>query len=120
MAFFLLHIFRSRLRTFSEAPALFTMYKSEGPISKTSEPPDRRPGVAEITGGKGRRRPKKVSTCRHGDALLNRFIDSAPRVGTRTGLGGVDDVELRPGFDKRVLEFVLMATFFFKRFSVFL
>ena len=41
MAFFSMHIFRSRLRTFSEAPALFTMYKSEGPISKTNKPPDR-------------------------------------------------------------------------------
>ena len=39
MAFFLLHIFPSRLRTFSEASALFRMYKSEGPISKTREAP---------------------------------------------------------------------------------
>ena len=47
------------------------MYKSEGPISKTSEPPDRRPGVAEIAGGKGRRRPKKVfSAVRKGRVLL--------------------------------------------------
>ena len=38
---FLFHIFPSRLRTFSEAPALFTMYTSEGPISKTNKPPDR-------------------------------------------------------------------------------
>ena len=79
-----MHIFRSRLRTFSEAPALFTMYKSEGPISKTSEPPDRRPGVAEITGGKGRRRPKKVSTCRDGDAGRNRFVLRASCVGPVT------------------------------------
>ena len=60
MAFFFMHIFPSRLRTFSEAPALFTMYKSEGPISKTNKPPRsnglkqrRRAGVAEIAGEKG-------------------------------------------------------------------
>ena len=51
MAFFLLHIFPSRLRTFSEAPALFTMYKSEGPISKTREPPRSNAGVAEMMRG---------------------------------------------------------------------
>ena len=48
---FLFHIFPSRLRTFSEAPALFTMYKSEGPISKTREPPRSNAGVAEMMRG---------------------------------------------------------------------
>ena len=49
-------IFPRRLRTFGEPPALFRMYKSEGPISKTNKPPRsnglkqrRTPGVAPPT-----------------------------------------------------------------------
>ena len=64
MALFFMHIFPSRLRTFSEAPALFTMYKSEGPISKTRETPRSNAGVAEMMRGKGRRMPKKAFTRR--------------------------------------------------------
>ena len=71
--FFLSGIFRSRLRTFSEAPALFTMYKSEGPISKTSEAPRSNAGVAPPNTEEARRRSGVPSTRRHGRRLRNRF-----------------------------------------------
>ena len=56
--------FPPRFRSFSEASALFHMYKSEGPISKTREAPRSNAGVAEMMRGKGRRMPKKASTRR--------------------------------------------------------
>ena len=59
---FLRTIFPRRLRTFGEGPALFTMYKSEGPISKTSEAPPVEPWGCASNAEEGRRRSRHVCT----------------------------------------------------------
>ena len=81
---FLSRIFPRRLRTFGEGPALFTMYKSEGPISKTSEAPRSNAGVAPPTAKKAEEGPGVPSTCRHGDGESQSFSIEPACVGPVT------------------------------------